>query len=129
MKLSVCMIVRNEEKRLRRAIDSLQLPIHELIVVDTGSTDLTRFVAQKAGARVIDYIWSDDFSAARNRSIKEATGDWILVLDADEALDAQGCLKISRWLKNPSSDRASLIQTTYSFNPQLLMWKPNRLTG
>ncbi|MDQ0089897.1 glycosyltransferase involved in cell wall biosynthesis [Paenibacillus anaericanus] len=56
----------------------------EIIIVDTGSTDKTKEIAHQFGAQVIDFIWNDDFSAARNAGIERAAGDWILVLDADE---------------------------------------------
>lgn len=86
-KLSLCMIVRNEEKYLADALKSVQDVVDEMIVVDTGSTDRTVEIAREYGAKVFFYEWNDDFSAARNESLKHATGDWILQMDADERLD------------------------------------------
>ncbi len=86
-KLSLCMIVRNEEKYLADALKSVQDVVDEMIVVDTGSTDNTVEIARKYGARVFFYEWNDDFAAARNESLRHATGDWILMMDADERLD------------------------------------------
>ena len=86
-KISLCMIVKNEEINLARCLNSIAGAVDEIIVVDTGSTDQTTQVAQSAGAIVISHVWQDDFSAARNASLEVATGDWILFLDADEALD------------------------------------------
>jgi glycosyltransferase involved in cell wall biosynthesis/cytochrome c-type biogenesis protein CcmH/NrfG len=86
-KLSLCMIVRNEEKYLADALKSVQDVVDEIIVVDTGSTDRTVDIAREYGAKVFFYEWSDDFAAARNESLKHATGDWILQMDADERLD------------------------------------------
>ena len=85
-KLSLCMIVRNEESRLGRCLESVRGLVDEIIVVDTGSDDGTISVAKKHGAKVGFFEWCDDFSAARNASISLATGDWIMWLDADDIL-------------------------------------------
>ena len=84
--LSVCMIVRDEEKMLPRCLKSVQSIADELIVVDTGSKDNTISIAKDFGAKVFHFKWRDDFAAARNESLKYATGDWILQIDADEEL-------------------------------------------
>ena len=84
--LSVCMIVRDEEKALPRCLNSLKGVADELIVVDTGSKDNTIAIAKDFGAKVFHFKWCDDFAAARNESLKHATGEWILQLDADEEL-------------------------------------------
>lgn len=84
MKISACYIVKNEAKTLARSIRSLTGQADELIVVDTGSTDGTRGVAEEHGARVISAPWQDDFSAPRNLALEQAAGDWIVFLDGDE---------------------------------------------
>lgn len=127
--VSLCMIVKNEEKWIGTAIASAQSVVSEVIVVDTGSTDRTIEIAESLGAKVIPFKWIDDFSAARNASLQAATSEWILVLDADETLDVQACNQITDWLKSPTSDKAYLTQTTYSFDNHLIMWQPNRLSG
>lgn len=81
---SICIITKNEEKNIERCLNSIQHFDCEIIVVDTGSTDLTKEVAQNYKAKVYDFEWINDFSAARNFSISKATYDWILVLDSDE---------------------------------------------
>ncbi|MCI8936437.1 MAG: glycosyltransferase [Lachnospiraceae bacterium] len=81
---SICMIAKNEEANIERCLASIQHFNCEIIVVDTGSTDRTKDVAQKYGAKVFDFKWINDFSAARNFSISKASYDWILVLDCDE---------------------------------------------
>ncbi len=86
-KLSVCMIVRDEAERLPGCLESIQDLHAELIVVDTGSTDETVAIARRYGARVEQFTWIDDFAAARNESLRYASGDWRLWLDADERLD------------------------------------------
>lgn len=88
-KISLCMIVKNEEQNLRRCLDSVIGVVDEIIIVDTGSSDRTKQIAELAGAKVICYQWQDDFSAARNVSLEAATGEWILFLDADEELEAE----------------------------------------
>lgn len=84
--LSVCMIVRDEGKVLHRCLKSVESVADELIVVDTGSKDNTISIAKAFGAKVFHFEWCDDFAAARNESLKHATGDWILQMDADEEL-------------------------------------------
>ena len=86
MQLSVCLIARDEEENLPRALSSVAGSADEIIVVDTGSRDATVAIAQKAGARVFHFPWVDDFAAARNTALDQAKGKWILWLDADEEL-------------------------------------------
>lgn len=89
--LSLCMIVRNEERDLPRCLDSVRDLAGELIVVNTGSTDATLSIAARYGAETIPFDFTTvDFAAARNRAIARARGRWILMLDADETLDRAG---------------------------------------
>ncbi len=88
------MIVRDEERFLGACLESARAVVDEMIVVDTGSRDATVAIAEKFGARVLHYAWEDDFAAARNRSLAAASGDWMLVLDADERLDPASAPKI-----------------------------------
>lgn len=84
MKLSCCMIVKNEAERLPKCLDTVQNLIDEIIILDTGSTDNTIEIAQKKGAKVYTAVWENDFAKARNQALEYVTGDWVLVLDADE---------------------------------------------
>ncbi|MCP6762466.1 MAG: tetratricopeptide repeat protein [Fischerella sp. CENA71] len=86
MKLSLCMIVKDEEKALPKSLGSVKNVVDEIIVLDTGSSDRTVHIAKKFGAKVHEFQWCNDFSAARNAALKYVTGDWVLVLDADESL-------------------------------------------
>jgi len=86
MRLSLCMIVRDEERFLADCLASAAGHVDEIVVVDTGSTDRTVEIAQSFGARVFHVAWREHFAAARNASLAMATGDWALVLDADERL-------------------------------------------
>ncbi|NJM73699.1 MAG: tetratricopeptide repeat protein [Scytonema sp. RU_4_4] len=80
------MIVKNEEATLSKCLSSVKNVVDEMVVLDTGSTDSTPQIATKFGAKVHHFEWCNDFSAARNEALKYVTGDWILVLDADETL-------------------------------------------
>jgi tetratricopeptide (TPR) repeat protein len=80
------MIVKDEERTLPKCLSSVKNVVDEMVVVDTGSRDRTPYIAQKFGARVYHFQWCNDFSAARNAALKYVTGEWILVLDADETL-------------------------------------------
>lgn len=83
-KLSLCMIARNEEYYIADALKSVQGLVDEIVVVDTGSSDRTTEIAKEYGAKVFFAEWQNDFAAARNEALKHATGDWVLILDADE---------------------------------------------
>lgn len=88
--LSLAMMVRDEERFLEDALASAKPVCDELIVVDTGSVDRTVEIARDMGAVVSHFPWRDDFSAARNETLRRASGRWILVLDADERLRGPG---------------------------------------
>ncbi|GAB4132524.1 MAG: glycosyltransferase [Cyanobacteria bacterium J069] len=89
------MIVRDEAERLARCLQSAAAAVDEMIVVDTGSVDETMAIAQAFGAKVFSMPWQNDFAIARNESLRHATGDWVLVLDADETLVAD-CVPLLR---------------------------------
>ncbi len=82
--ISQCMIVKNEEENIRRALSWGREFLLEQIVVDTGSTDRTKEIAREMGAKVYSFSWTDDFAAAKNFAIEKAQGEWIAFLDADE---------------------------------------------
>ncbi len=84
--LSVCCLAKNEENLLPGMINSVREVASEIIVLDTGSTDQTREVAQAMGARSERVQWTEDFAVARNRLVELARGDWILMVDADERI-------------------------------------------
>ncbi|HEY0456478.1 MAG TPA: glycosyltransferase, partial [Verrucomicrobiae bacterium] len=89
-RISVCLITKNEEKFIGKCLESVQPIASQIIIVDTGSTDWTVDIAKRYGAEVYTFNWSDDFSAARNAVLERATGDWVLVIDADEELTPEG---------------------------------------
>ncbi len=93
-RLSLCMIVKNEAHNLEDLIKPLNCVLDEIIVIDTGSTDKTKEVAKGLGGKVFDFPWCNDFSSARNESIRYATGDYILWLDADDRLEPHDIKKL-----------------------------------
>lgn len=82
--VSLCMIVKNEARNIKGALESVKSFVQEIIVVDTGSTDGTKEIAKQFTDKVLDFPWQDDFSAARNFALSQASGKWILFLDGDE---------------------------------------------
>ena len=112
--ISLCMITKNEEKNIANCLNSAKEIADEIIVVDTGSSDKTKQIARKFGAGVSDFKWNDDFSAARNESIKPATKEWILVMDADEVLDKEGLNTIKELIKNKETDAFLFLQKNYT---------------
>lgn len=108
--LSVCMIVKNEERFLADCLKSVKEIAHQIVIVDTGSEDGTMDIARKFGAEVHSFKWQDDFSAARNESIKYATGDWILWLDADERLLPESLDELKKLIKPEHKALAYMVQ-------------------
>jgi tetratricopeptide (TPR) repeat protein len=86
-KVSLCMIVKNEEAHLGPCLQSAAGLFDEIVIVDTGSTDRTKKIATEFGARVVDFPWVDSFSAARNEGLRHVRGKWIMWLDADDRID------------------------------------------
>lgn len=111
--ISVCMIVKNEEKILKRCLDSLKDIADEIIVVDTGSSDNTKEIAHEYTNNVYDFKWTDDFSAARNYSFSLASKDYIYMADADEVIDDENRKKFLRLKSNLDTD-IELVQMYYS---------------
>jgi len=85
-RISLAMIVRDESKFITGCLDSVRGVVDEVVIVDTGSTDDTAAIAAARGAHVVRLAWQNDFSAARNESLRHCTSEWVLFLDADERL-------------------------------------------
>lgn len=116
-RLSLCMIVRDEAEFLPRCLDSVQGVVDEIILVDTGSTDGTPELARRHGARVFSHPWADDFGTARNRSLELASGDWLLVMDADEALHPEDGSRLRTLIKDATAE-AFLLEVVNFFGPE-----------
>lgn len=98
--LSVCLIVKDEEKVLQRCLESIKGIADEIIIADTGSSDKSKDIAYDFTDKVHDYIWEDDFSKARNFAASKASGKWILVIDADEYVDRESFISFKNELIN-----------------------------
>ena len=95
------MIVKNEARCLARCLRSVRAVVDEIVVADTGSTDDTVKIATQFGAKTPHFDWINDFAAARNFALEHATGDWILVLDADEHASERLAAEIKEFIKGP----------------------------
>jgi tetratricopeptide (TPR) repeat protein len=114
LKLSLCMIVKDEEEMLPGCLEPLHGVVDEMIVVDTGSTDRTVEIAESFGAKVVHFPWNGSFADARNVSIDNATGDWIMYLDADEHLEAEDAPKLRDLLGRTWREGFNLVETNYT---------------
>lgn len=128
MRISACYITKNEAENIYRSIKSIRAQVDEIVVVDTGSIDRTIEIAQKLGAKVSSYVWQDSFALARNYALAKATGDWIVLLDADEyfstgtagnlrtiieCCDARQCDGLLIKMNNIDSESEALLDSFY----------------
>lgn len=96
MKISACVIVKNEEKNIGKWLSCVAAVADEIIVVDTGSTDKTVEIVKNSNAKLYHFSWCNDFSAAKNYAIDKARGDWIVFLDADEYFTEESQKKLRK---------------------------------
>lgn len=113
--LSLCMIVKNEEKFLSRCLTSVKNIVEEMIIIDTGSTDNTVDIAKSFGAKVYFYKWNNSFSDARNESLKYATKDWILIMDGDDEFCSEDIDKFKALLHSPLDENAIYFFETLNY--------------
>ncbi len=106
-KVSLCLIVKNEERNLPACLASAADLADELIVVDTGSDDATKQIAARFGARVFDFAWVDSFAAARNETLRHATGEWIFWLDADDRVDQPNRTRLRALFANLPAEKVA----------------------
>jgi len=100
-RISLCMIVKDEESFLDACLRSAAPCVDEMVIVDTGSTDRTVEIAKAHGATILHFEWCNDFAAARNFALEHATGDWVLSLDADEVLTPETPARIRALVEDP----------------------------
>src|SRR5689334_266361 len=115
-RVSLTMIVRDEEANLPRCLESAFGLFDEVVIVDTGSTDRTADIARSYGASVSAFRWVDDFAAARNAALGLATGDYIFWMDADETLDRPD-RETLRLLLDALRPGGGVVYTARSFGP------------
>jgi tetratricopeptide (TPR) repeat protein len=112
--ISLAMIVKNEGATLEHCLESVVNLVDEMVILDTGSTDNTIEIANRYGAKVRHFEWCHDFSAARNESLMHCTGQWVLIIDADEAIDPLDYEKIRNACLHPHADAYNLIHRNYT---------------
>jgi glycosyltransferase involved in cell wall biosynthesis len=123
MKISACMIVKNEEEFLEECLKSIQDLADEIIIgIDQGSTDNTEIIAKKYTDKTFRFVWPNDFSKARNEVLARATGDWILSIDADEIISRQDCQRIREMLERDEADAYSTIWRDYTNESGIRGW-------
>lgn len=124
--LSVILIAKNEALHLPQCLASVRPIADEIVLVDTGSTDSTTAIAEDFGAKVSRFAWCDDFAAARNASIAAATGDWLLHMDADEALDPENAAAIRSLVDadGAGADAVEITLANYCDDPRAWRWVP-----
>lgn len=115
IKLSLCMIVKNEEDTLERCLNCAKQIADEIIIVDTGSTDKTKEIASKFTNNIYDFKWVYDFSKARNYSFSKATKDYIMWLDADDVILDEDIKKINI-LKKILTPDIDMVTFKYNLN-------------
>lgn len=113
--ISLCMIVKNEEANLSNCLDSIKDVIDEIIIVDTGSSDNTKSIAQNYTSNIYDFTWCNDFSKARNASFEYATKEYILWLDADDIISKSNVEKFKN-LKVTLDTNIDYVSIIYSLN-------------
>ena len=129
--LSLCMIVKNEEKSLPRCLGSVRDVVDEIVLVDTGSSDGTVAMAQSLGAKVYHFEWCNNFAVARNEALQYVQGEWVLVLDADEVLTADIVPSMQEAIAHPNHlvvnlvrQEVGAVQSPYSLVSRLFRRHP-----
>lgn len=116
--ISVCIIAKNEEKNIERCLSSLVPYGFEIVLVDTGSTDRTKELASKYTDKIYDFVWCDDFSAARNFSLQIATNNWIFMLDCDEWIESIDLEELDYFRKHLSHAAGSVTRLNLTGTPE-----------
>ncbi len=111
--ISLCMIVKNEERVLERCLNTARGFADEIIIVDTGSEDKTREIAERFTKKVYEFTWKDDFAAARNEAFSKATMDYCMWLDADDVVTEENQKKLCR-LKETMDTDVDMVMMKYA---------------
>ena len=110
LSISVCMIAKNEDNHIEECLKRLRPCKFEVIVVDTGSVDRTVEIAQRYADKVFHFAWCNDFSAARNFSVQQASNDWVLIIDCDEYLENVNLAELEESLSQNSRSVGMIIR-------------------
>lgn len=115
--ISAVIITRNEEKMLPDCLKTLDW-VDEILVIDTGNTDKTNDIAKKSGARIVKYSGASNFSAWRNKGLREAKNDWILYVDADERISPALKNEILTEIDNPKANGYAIPRKNFIFGKE-----------
>ena len=113
VKISLCMIVKNEEDVIARCLDSVSRCVDEIIIADTGSSDRTKEICRDFTDKVFDFEWTDDFAAARNFSFSKATGDYLMWLDADDVVSSENIGLLKELKKTLAQKNPDVVMCRY----------------
>ncbi len=113
MKLSLCMIVKDEEEVLERCLESAAPLVDEIVIADTGSADGTRQIAQNYTRHVLSFDWNDDFAAARNFAFAAGTGDYLMWLDADDVIPKESATLFPALRRMLESEQPDMVMCPY----------------
>ena len=126
MSISLCMIVKNEQKNLSELLPTIKEYVDEIIIVDTGSTDKTKEEAKKYTDKIFDFKWTEDFSEARNFSLTKSTKEWILILDADERITKKDLEKLKELTNKKELIAYKFEQRNYSNKEKPIKWRESK---
>lgn len=110
--ISLCMIVKNQEKVLSRCLDSVKNLVDEIVIVDTGSSDTTKEIAKRYTDKIFDFAWIDDFSAARNFAFSKAKNEYCMWLDADDVLQKEDSVRFL-YMKETLPEDVEMVMMPY----------------
>lgn len=125
LSISLCMIVKNEEKFIEQCLNSVKGLVDEMIIVDTGSTDKTAELASGLGAKVIHSAWQGSYSQARNVSLQAARGEWIFLLDADETIAIRDLPHLLALTRHQRYLGYYVTTRNYTDDPTMAGWVPS----
>ena len=111
--LSLCMIVKNEEAVLERILKPISEIMDEILIADTGSSDRTKEIAEQYTSQIFDFVWCDDFSAARNFLVEKVRTDYWMWLDADDVLNEENLEKMKK-LKAALDGETDVVMMEYA---------------
>ena len=124
--ISLCMIMKNEEKRLLRCLNSVRGLVDDIIICDTGSTDRSVEIARQLGCKVFTDPWQNDFSRPRNLSIGAAKSDWILILDPDEIILRKDHQAIKELTRSKKLVAFQMITRNYGRDPRQIGYQASK---
>lgn len=128
MDISVCIIAKNEEKNIERCLKSLKPYPFEIVVADTGSSDRTKEIAYQYTEHVYDFVWCDDFAAAKNFAISKASHAYVMVLDSDEYIESLDFRELSAAIAAHPKDVGRILHINILTRKNEIQKKKSRIS-